>query len=143
MKTIKQIAKEFAKFNIYKLTAQNVRQNKELFTDLLRDQMREGKNAEGDARDYRSLDYAEEKRSLPSYRAPYPKVDLFLTGSFQDKLFIDVGGLNYFFDSKDSKADEIRRLEGEETFMLNNEKKDIARSINQELLINRAKKIFG
>ena len=57
---------------------------------------------------YRDDDYAVMKSGLASYLSDYPIPDLYLTGRFQNQMYLDVIGKNVFIDSRDDKAPKLK-----------------------------------
>jgi len=136
---ITQLNKQIQKLSLDKMTAKNVKENNEEFTDLLRDQMREGRKADGLMNPLRDIAYARAKKN---YRAPFPTRDLYDTGSFQNKLYGKVKGQNMEFDSRDSKAFKIRVREGDEVFIYDDAQLDLAQALNEGLIVEQIANIF-
>lgn len=137
-----EINKKLQSFNLIKETEIALLNNEEIVVDLNRDQLLVGEESDGATRDYRSLAYAEMKRDMPSYAAPYPRANYYLTGSLQNQMKIQIMGVVWNIISEDDKFDEIVRKEGEELFILNEERKEIARSIVQEDLTKLINSFF-
>ena len=77
--------------------------------ELQKKQMRKGEGAKGSLRNYISKEYADHKKSLSTYLAPYPKVDLFLIGRFQEGIYLKIEDKDVHIDSTDEKAPKLKR----------------------------------
>jgi len=78
--------------------------------DLNREQMRSGRTPSGGQQlIYSSRRYADYKDTLPTYRAPFPVADLFLTGAFQLGMFLTIMGKDVKIYSKDPKAAALNK----------------------------------
>ena len=137
-----EINRKLQRFDINKAAVIALNNNKEDAVNILRDQMRSGQDAEGLMDIYRDLDYAEEKRSLASYFAPYPHRDLYLTGRFQSLMFVEVNTSRYFFSSRDGKTTDIVNREGEQIFELNPDGLTMLQSIIEEDIGRQLKEII-
>jgi hypothetical protein len=142
MSKIRKISHAIKKFNVKMETVENLRKHRTEFIDINRHQMRHGENGLGDMRIYRSASYAMQKRSRGTYLAPFPRIDLFDTGSFQNKMVLRVAGTSFKYSSTDSKRDEIVEREGEQIFELNKSHIEMARALNQSLLKEKFQKTF-
>ena len=142
MSKIRNISKALKKINLQWETMVNLINNEETFVNLNRDQMRMGEDGEGSMRDYMSLWYAEDKRERVSYSALYPKIDLYDSGDFQNKMFVKLTGGKWEYWSRDNKTAELVRKEGTAIFDLNPNMMTIARSINEELIADKIKLII-
>lgn len=95
-------------------------ENKKEILDLNRSQLRIGIDSQGKTfGDYVSKSYAEFKASLNSYFARKPTPDLFLSGSLQDKMDLNVSGNTVDMFSNDSEADEKTRGRFSNAFGIN------------------------
>ncbi len=136
------INKKLQSFDLISQTVIALKENEEDILNLVKDQMLSGQDSAGSTRDYRSLAYAEMKRDMPSYSAPYPRTNWYLTGELHDKMKIQISGSSWNIISDAGHFAEIKQFEGEELFIPNEERKDIARSIIQEDLTNQIKSLF-
>lgn len=147
---IQEIHKALSRFNLQREARKSAIDNKDLLVDLNRDQIRLGQDGDGDARDYSPYSVVEEtgqsyreyKRDLATYFAPFPRIDLYNTGSFQNKMFMKTTAATFQFWSRDTKTDEIVKWEGAQIFDLNPYRMSIAQSIVEEDLRNKIKAIF-
>lgn len=102
------------------LFVEAIRETSDQLLDLLRAQMQSGQDQFGQMPKYASKVYASKKQAMGS-KAPFGVVDLKLTGSFQDKLFLTITKTGLRIRSKDKKSNLLRIKYGNEIFVLNNE----------------------
>jgi len=96
------------------LQREAVRNTRELFEDIQRQQLRQGVTARGNeiAPPY-MLTYYRYKRTLGTYHAHAPYVpDLYLTGAFHRGIRMKLTGNKYTFDSTDSKNTKLTKKYG-------------------------------
>ena len=139
---IKAIHKQLNKIKLDKEVAKIIKSRNQEFTDIIREQMRAGEYKNGKLPDYHSKEYANFKTQMPSYIAPSPTRDLYLTGSFQNKMFAKIEGVSYRFFSRDKKADSILKREPHGIFQFNDENENKAQNYIEPFLIERIKTIF-
>ncbi len=107
-----------------------MQKNADVFTEFNRQQMMEGKRKDGknigDSPGrrgyYQSLMYARDKQKKNS-KAGFMNPDLYLTGAFQDSMYMNVKGEDIVMDSTDSKAADLLKDYGGTIYGLNEEKK--------------------
>jgi hypothetical protein len=120
--------KNSQKIDRNKLLKQAIKKNEKELVDINRDQMRKGDSGEGKIKPDYSPWYLNFKQGLPSYFAG-DSPDLFLTGSFQDTMFLDVKGDQAEFDSRDGKTTKLVDKYGETLFDLNPNSMELAQDI--------------
>ena len=82
--------------------------NEKAILDINREQLRVGERADGlPITPAYSPFYNAWKSQQSSYKAGSKKPDLYLTGSFQDKMYLDIEGNNIIVDSIDPKRDRL------------------------------------
>lgn len=128
---------------IENLVLEAVEANEQALTDLNREQMRRGMTAEGTAivPDLRNKLYADAKKQAGG-RAPFGTPDLYLTGSFQERMQMDVDSRSYEFGSTDEKADKLSEKYAN-IFGLTKENKDMAKVITTKTLGELWRKAVG
>jgi len=126
---ILRMAKKTKRLNVEALAKKAILNNKQDLIDLNTDMLRQGKNEDGNNEIYQSLDYAEYKKELPTYFAPYPTVDLYNTGDYQAKKILKIEGSNVSFPSTDTKNDDLTDRYGEGIEGLNPKSMELARDI--------------
>lgn len=119
MATAANVIDNFKRMDIKSVGVGALRATSEQMLDANRRQMMEGKGRVKNIGRYRAADYARFKNSL-SGTAGLGNVDLRLTGSFQDRMKMDVSGENIVIDSSDGKASDLVAKYGEQVFGLNN-----------------------
>jgi len=132
-----------SKLNIDNLLQVVVRKNIPGMVELNRKQMRAGERADNQqiAPEY-SVKYLFFKHSKNTYKALFGTPDLFLTGSFQKKMFAEIKGQSLYFDSNDEKTNDLGEKYTDKIFGLNDKNKVKARKINDVDLVKLiAKKI--
>lgn len=149
---IKEIHTKLNKFNLDSETAKNIKQHNQIFTDVNRKQMLAGKKGSGNMQDYdpdfkvqikgKFVNYRDYKRTLSSYNAPFPQWNLFLTGAFQNKMFVKVNGSSLIFDSRDKKRNDLVKWGGKSIFELDKESTNEAQQINEHYLTKKIHDIF-
>lgn len=88
------------------------------------DQLLVGEESDGTTRDYRSLAYARnEKRDMPKLCRPIPQGELLFNRELAKPNENQIMGVVWDIISEDEKYHEIVKKEGEELFILNEEKK--------------------
>lgn len=104
MTTIDDMLDRVREFNVLEESGQAIENTREDMKRIQREQMLQGLNADGvPIGQYKSDKYAAMKAAMNPLPG-FGNVDLKLTGSFQDELFVDVRGEEYIIDSADSKA---------------------------------------
>ena len=71
---------------------------------------------------YKSPIYYEFKKTLATYKAPDGVPDLFLTGAFQEKFYAEIRDEGIYFDSTDSKTNELEWMYSKDIFGIQPEK---------------------
>lgn len=132
-----------ATIDLMALVEQAVRANEKALTDLNRDQLRHGLQSEGGLiyPDLQNEAYADAKK-MAGGMAPFGVPDLYLTGSFQGEMQMEVDSRSYSFFSTDEKtpdlADKYKNI-----FGLTKENKEIAKVINTATLGKLYKNAVG
>lgn len=79
-----------------------------------RDQMRSGRMGNGFLPDYSPKSQTLKDKS--NYKATWPTMDLYDSGSFQDKMYMETTNKNVLFDSRDSKTPDLLSRFSDEIF---------------------------
>lgn len=115
------------KLNFDALQKEAVESKDKELTQLNRDQMRDGRMGNGSLPDYSPKSQALKDRS--NYKASWPTMDLFDTGSFQKKMFLETTSKSVLFDSTDSKTSDLVKRFSEEIFELDVKSLKLAKNI--------------
>jgi hypothetical protein len=126
---VKQLLDRLNKIDQKAILIKVIQENEIKLIDVLRDQMRMGLSGSGDIQPGYFPAYLNYKKSLSSYNAGN-KVDLYLTGNFQNTMFIRISGTQYEFDSRDWKRTDLLEKYGEDIFALNS----LSKELGQELI---------
>jgi len=97
-----------ANLNLNELMRLSVSHNSKELINIVKSQLRDGKNTKGANIHPRYMgEYAAFKKQLSSYKANMGTPDLFLTGSYQNKIDINVNNDSVDYFSSDKKADDL------------------------------------
>ena len=102
------------RLNTDALKAKAVKDNEKELVQNQRDQMRSGRMGNGFLPDYSPLSQTLKDRS--SYKATWPTMDLYDSGSFQNKMYMELTAKSVLFDSRDSKTSDLVKRFSEEIF---------------------------
>jgi hypothetical protein len=95
---------------------ETINDNGKELTDVNRAQMRAGRMGNGYLPDYSP--FSQTLKDKSNYKASWPTMDLYDTGSFQDKMFLQTTSKSVLFDSKDSKRSDLLKRFTDEIFEL-------------------------
>jgi hypothetical protein len=126
---VKQLLDRLNKIDHKAILIKIIQENEVKLCDILRDQMRMGLGGTFDITPPYFPAYRNYKRTLASYKAG-GKVDLYVTGNFQNAMFIRISGTQYEFDSRDWKRTDLLEKYGEDIFILN----ELSKELGQELI---------
>lgn len=102
--TVREYYTKLRSVDLNFLKEEAVLQSKEDIVAINREQLRAGKNAQGELiRPQYSLGYQRRKRRMSTYHAPLGTPDLFLTGDFQNEMDVVVENGEYDIISWDWK----------------------------------------
>jgi hypothetical protein len=140
---LKELANRMFNIDLMELASQAVEVNEKVLTDLNRDQMLHGLTAAGAKikPDLASDLYADAKKDSGG-EAPFGTPDLFLTGSFQEEMQMDIDSRSYSFFSTDDKATKLN-LKYKNIFGLTAKNKEKAKVINGKTLNDMFRKAIG
>jgi len=108
--------KNAKRISLSKLQAQAVKDNEKELVQLNRDQMRSGRMGNGFLPDYSP--YSQTLKDRSNYKATWPTMDLYDTGSFQNKMYMELTPKSVLFDSRDSKTNDLLKRFSDEIFEL-------------------------
>lgn len=139
----RELYEKARKVDIDRLKVDAVKDNKDFIVDTNREQMRHGFDAKGESlSDYKSVSYAMMKAKLSSYRAPFMVPDLYLTGSFQKNMKMDVSARAFNITSTDGKTTRLKGLYGD-IFGLAPASREMVWEKTGESFGRRLKKLLG
>ncbi len=108
--------KNSKKMSLDKLQADAVKDNEKELVQINRDQMRSGRMGNGFLPDYSP--YSQTLKDRSNYKATWPTMDLYKTGSFQKKMYMELTPKSVLFDSRDNKTNDLVRRFSDEIFEL-------------------------
>lgn len=120
MATIDQLISNVERLSFLPIIGESIEETREQYKDMQREQMLTGEGKKGKIGKYRSNSYAARKE-LINPKAGFGNVDLKLTGSFYNEIFVDVRTNTVVVDSADEKAGSLIEKYGEDIFGLNPE----------------------
>lgn len=106
----------FRKINLDNIKREAVKENDKELVQVNRDQMRSGRMGNGSLPDYSPISQTLKDRG--NYKATWPTMDLYDSGSFQNKMYMDLTPKSVVFDSRDSKTSDLLRRFTDEIFEL-------------------------
>ena len=109
-------ARNSKRLNFSALQAEAVKKNEKELVQVNRDQMRDGRMGNGNLPNYSPLSQTLKDRS--NYKASWPTMDLYASGSFQNKMHMELTPKSVLFDSRDSKTGDLVKRFSEEIFEL-------------------------
>lgn len=118
MATIDQLITNVQQLNFITIIEESIDQTKEQYKELQRDQMLSGEGKNGKIGKYQSKSYASKKEQI-NPKPGFGNVDLKLTGSFQNEIFVDVRTNSVVVDSADAKSGKLIEKYGDNIFGLN------------------------
>lgn len=125
MATIAKVKRNVAQLNLLNESLKAVAETKEDFVAANVDQMRHGYNKEGRRiGEYKSAWYGDMKYRMNPLADGY--VDLTLSGSFTERMFLTMVSKGFKISSTDNKTSGLTRKYGDSVFGLNNTYKPIA-----------------
>jgi hypothetical protein len=95
------------------LIIEAIEQNETEILDPVRAQMRRGEKGDGSPMQDYSEFYAAFKADFPTYAAPFPKPDLYVTGDFHESLILNIVGREVIIDATDDKAPKLYEQYGD------------------------------
>lgn len=105
---VKQL-NNFKKIDVSILKTDAILNKSKLILSLNKEQIRVGLNPSGNQFfPYSSTEYSDYKANLSSYKAPLSIPDLWVTGDFQNAMFLKIDGNNVIIDSTDSKSMKLK-----------------------------------
>ena len=120
--SINKLLRAASKINVAQLLGECIDETKNVAIDLVRSQLLNGESGSGKMPDYASKKYKSKKMALnPSAGG---RVDLKLTGAFQDKFYLVRGKYSMRIRSRDTKNSKLLNEYGIDIFQLNVQNED-------------------
>ncbi len=131
--------------NIEKKKKDIIMKNEEVYLRLNRKQMRAGfkKNKGYSIYRHPDGDYAQFKKNKSTYKASFPKVDLYLTGDFQEGMQLQIKGNKVVIDSRDEKNEMLQEEYSDAIFGLNAKHQKEIQDINGNSLLKDLNNAFS
>lgn len=119
--------RNFRRINKDTIKKEAIRNKDKELIDTQRNQLRKGRMGNGFLPDYSP--YSQKLKDRSNYKATWPTMDLYDTGSFQNKMQLELTSSSVLYDSTDEKTSDLVSRFSEEIFEPYEKTKEINKNI--------------